>query len=155
MSQALPKGDDLRVATGPVDAADEAALVDLWVASWREAMPAIDFEARRGFCASAFRAPGHRLLVASLKSEPVGFATLKGDHLHQLVVATSVKGRGIATALLDAVKAQATSGLTLDVNQANARAVGFYKREGFVVIGSGENGTSRLATFALRWTKPT
>ena len=153
MSQAALAGD-LRVAEASADPASEAALVDLWVASWREAMPSIDFEARRSFCAVALRAPGHRLFVARSNGDPQGFATLEGDHLHQLVVATSAKGRGIAAALLDAVKAQASSGLSLDVNQDNARAVRFYEREGFAITGSGANPRSGLATFALRWAKP-
>lgn len=128
-----------------------AALVDLWVASWREAMPAIDFEARRPWIADFLRARSHATLVAAIGSEPLGFVTMERAHLHQLVVASPAKGRGIATALLEAAKARAPGSLTLEVNEANVRAVRFYEREGFRTIGEGINPASGLATWIMRW----
>lgn len=155
MSQTPPQPPgDRRVAIGAPEPHDEAALVGLWVASWQEAMPAIDFEARRGFIADALREPRHVVLVARLGGDPVGFAIVEAGHLHQLVVASATKGSGAAVALLDAVKARAPDGLTLDVNEINARAVRFYEREGFFRVGSGMNPASGLATLALRWTGP-
>ena len=41
--------------------------------------------------------------------------------------------------------------ITLDVNLDNARAVAFYRREGFVQIGEGANPRSGLKTLKLRW----
>ena len=42
-------------------------------------------------------------------------------------------------------------GSALDVNQANARAVRFYEREGFRKVGEGVNPVSGLETLAMEW----
>ena len=74
---------------------------------------------------------------------------MTAGYLHQLVVAPSAKGRGLAIRLLDAAKSGGP--LTLDVNQANVRAVRFYEREGFSRAGAGRNPVSGLATWTMRW----
>ena len=135
----------------PLLAGDIAALADLWVASWQEAMPAIDFVARRDWIVAFLGAPGHSTWVAEVAGRPAGFVTLEGRYLHQLVVARESKGRGLAKVLLDAAKAPATDGLALDVNQANVRAVRFYEREGFRKVGEGVNPVSGLAIWAMEW----
>lgn len=137
----------------PMAASDVGPLVDLWVISWREAMPDIAFDGRRDWIAAFLQDPARRTFVADSARGSVGFVTLEGHHLHQLVVAVSAKGSGIASRLLDLAK-EDTGGLTLDVNQANARAVRFYEREGFRRTGSGVNETSGLAIWAMRWTTP-
>ena len=43
---------EAKVSIRPYVSADRDALVDLWVAAWRETMPEIDFEARRGWIAA-------------------------------------------------------------------------------------------------------
>ncbi len=130
---------------------DVALLADLWVASWQAAMAEIDFAARRDWIARFLREPGRITLVAEVAGAPAGFATVEGRYLAQLVVAQAHKGRGMAKALLDAVKAQARDGLRLDVNKANARAVRFYEREHFRKVGEGINEASGLATWAMDW----
>ncbi|VVB48079.1 Acetyltransferase, GNAT family [Beijerinckiaceae bacterium RH AL1] len=135
----------------PLRAGDVEALAELWVASWQAAMPEIDFAARRDWIVAFVGEPGRVTLVAELGGAPAGFATLEGAYLHQLVVAQARKGRGLATALLDAAKAGARDGLRLDVNAANARAVRFYEREGFRKVGEGVNPASGLPTLAMAW----
>ena len=39
----------------------------------------------------------------------------------------------------------------LDVNEANARAVHFYKREGFAFVTRGLSAASGLPTIRMRW----
>ena len=135
----------------PLETADVAFLTNLWVASWQETVPAIDFGARRLWLAAVLEDPAHTTLVAESRDGPVGFATFETDYLHQLVVAPAAKGRGVAARLLTAAKAASPTGLRLDVNQANARAVRFYTREGFVIEGAGVNAASGLATWRMRW----
>ena len=135
----------------PCRARDIPALVDLWVTAWQATLPAIDFEARRGWIADFLRAPEYATRVAEENGRPVGFASLEGAVLQQLVVALALKGRGVATLLLDAAKADASEGLTLDVNQDNPRAVRFYEREGFRRGEGGVNPASGLATWTMRW----
>ena len=140
------------IVLAPLSAETREAFVDLWVASWRETMPSIDFEARRGWIAGVLADPAHVTLAAWRKGLPAGFVTTEGRYLHQLVVAPYVKGTGVATALLAAAKVGGA--LSLDVNQANTRAVRFYEREGFVKAGAGRNPSSGLATWAMRWPNP-
>ncbi len=138
----------------PMAPADAAALTALWVASWRDAMPAIDFGARRGWLAALLADPAIDTLVAEANA-PLGFASLRreprGTVLEQITVAPGAKGGGVARALMAAAKAGATEALTLEVNQANARALGFYAREGFTRTGAGRNPNSGLATWRMAW----
>ena len=126
------------------------ALIDLWVEAWRATMPAIDFDARRGWIAAVLSDPAHDTFIAE-RNAPIGFATLQGRLLHQLVVAPAARGGGVAVALLDTAKNRAPGGLELEVNRDNPRAVAFYRREGFEEIGGGINPNSRLPTLVMAW----
>ena len=133
---------------------DHPALIELWVASWRETMPTIDFEARREWIARFLAERAHHTLVADEAGALRGFASVEARLLHQLVVAPDAKGSGISQALMDTVKANATAGLDLEVNQENARAIRFYERHGFVCIGEGANPISGRSTFHMSWRRP-
>ena len=130
--------------------ADVPALVDLWVEAWRETMPLIDFDARRGWIAALLADPAHATYVAEL-STPLGFATLEGRLLHQLVVVPRARGSGVAAALLDMGKSRSTAGLDLEVNRDNPRAIAFYRRHGFREVGEGTNPNSGLPTLVMTW----
>lgn len=149
---ARPAGNRILVPR-PQAPGDTAALIALWVRAWQETMPEIDFAARRAFISGVLAEPHYETLVAAAADVALGFVTIEPAkaYLHQLAVAPEAKGRGIATALLDAAKFAVPLGLTLDVNQANARAVRFYEREGFSRTGSGVNEGSGLATWRMRW----
>jgi putative acetyltransferase len=136
-----------RLAPGDIE-----ALSALWVRSWHEAMPAIDFEARRVWI-SEFLQGAELLTLVAERDGLQGFVAIEPAraYLHQLVAAPEAKGTGIAVALLDGAKALAPEGLTLDVNQANGRAVRFYEREGFVRVGEGVNEASGLTIWRMRW----
>jgi putative acetyltransferase len=135
---------------------DLPLLADLWVTAWREAMPQIDFEARRGwFCAylPKLEAEGALTLCAEDRNVLAGFVTFdaRSGYLDQLAVAPIAQGTGIARALLDAAKARTPGIVRLDVNQDNARALRFYEREGFRRRAPGRNPSSGLATWQLEW----
>ncbi len=147
----MRESDESEARVRPLGACDVAGLADLWIASWREAMPTIDFAARRAWIVGFLGEAKHETLVIEAAGAPAGFVSVEGGYLHQLVVAPAAKGRGLAKLLLDAAKARVPAGLKLDVNQANARAVRFYEREGFRVVGEGLNSGSGLATWAMRW----
>lgn len=147
----MRQSDNSEAVIRPLRRADIAVLADLWVAAWRATMPAIDFAARRGWIMGLLEEPAGVTLVAERCGNPIGFATLEGRYLHQLVVASDCRGDGTAALLLDVAKAKSPSGLVLDVNQANARAVRFYEREGFRRLQAGVNATSGLATWTMAW----
>ena len=142
------------------DAADLPALVDLWVASWREAGFAVDFEARRSWLEerlAAHRATGGAIVVGlDAHARPAGFVTLDpaNGYLDQLCVAPAERGSGLAAALLDAAKRLSSGVVELDVNEANGRALRFYERERFAAITHGSSAQSGLPTLRMRWTAP-
>jgi putative acetyltransferase len=137
--------------------ADCASLAGLWVESWREAMPDIDFNARRGWLLDhlrALEAAGAITICAFDGADRLlGFVTFDPvtAYLDQLAVAPEAKGTGAAKLLLDEARRLSPKGLALDVNQDNARAVAFYERQGFAKIAEGVSPRSGLKTWRLHW----
>jgi putative acetyltransferase len=137
--------------------ADLAALIDLWVAAWNEAGLPIDFDSRRSWLFDhlhGLRADGAEIVVGLDASEkPAGFVTIDpiSGYLDQLCVAPAERGSGLASALLNEAKRRSPGVVELDVNEANARARGFYEREGFWVVGHGVSPHSGLPTLRMLW----
>ena len=131
------------------------ALAALWIESWQEAMPEIDFEARRGWLCSRIGAlveAGARVQTAvDGQGRMLGFVTVDPTtgYVDQLAVHPDHWGRGIARALLDAAVALSPASLSLDVNEENERAVRFYQAAGFVVTSRGTNPTSGRPTLRM------
>ncbi|MGA7384819.1 MAG: GNAT family N-acetyltransferase, partial [Methylocella sp.] len=122
-----------------------------------EAMPDIDFEARRPWFLDHLQAlqAANAITICAVD----GFNRLLGfvafdpakAYLDQLAVAPEAKGTGAARLLLNEARRLSPNGLVLDVNQDNARALAFYAREGFAKIAEGVNPRSGLKTWRLRW----
>jgi putative acetyltransferase len=77
---------------------------------------------------------GELTLIASLNNAPVGFASLKGkDLIDMLYVHPNAAGQGVASALLDALErlagARGATSLTVDASD-NAQA--FFRKHGYV-----------------------
>ena len=77
---------------------------------------------------------GELTLIATLRSAPVGFASLKGaDHIDMLYVHPAATGKGVASALCDALERLAggrgAKNLTVD---ASDNAQDFFKKRGYV-----------------------
>jgi GNAT superfamily N-acetyltransferase len=88
---------------------------------------------------------GHVFLLLSDGAQPLGFAAYQCDHkepgtskLHKIYLLPETQGRGLGKLLLNAVservKAAGQQRLLLNVNRYN-KAVDFYKKYGFSVIG--------------------
>ncbi len=140
-------------------AAELPGVAGLWVASWREAMPEIDFDARRAWFIERLQGlhrKGSVTAGAFDGAELLGFVTIDpaAGYLDQLAVAPSAKGKGIAHRLLNEARRLSPREVVLDVNADNTRAVAFYLREGFARAGSGVNPLSGLKTLRLRWRPP-
>jgi putative acetyltransferase len=73
-------------------------------------------------------------LIATLRDAPVGFASLKdGNHIDFLYVHPSATGRGVATALLDALeKLAAARGATKLTAEVSDTAHAFFARRGYL-----------------------
>lgn len=78
--------------------------------------------------------PHVNLVVAERDGEPVGFAGTDSGKLEMLFVEAESRGSGIGTALLEHVIATHDV-VSVDVNEQNDQAVGFYAHAGFVVVG--------------------
>ena len=136
---------------------DLPALLDLWVASWSEVYPAIDFAARRtwfaGHLAQLEDAGAEVTVACGEDGSPRGFVVFDpaSGLMDQLCVAVQQKGKGVARALLDSVKRRAPEGVRLTVNKANARAIRFYLREGFEFAGEAVNPNSGLPIWKMVW----
>ncbi|MYW97523.1 GNAT family N-acetyltransferase [Amycolatopsis rubida] len=75
--------------------------------------------------------------VAEVDGILAGFSGIAEGKLEMLFVHDDFRGRGVGSALLRAALDR-FPGLTLDVNEQNPRAVGFYLHHGFEVVGRQE-----------------
>ena len=127
-------------ATSALRAATESDWPEL-VGIWRRAV-----EATHGFLAPSdideietqvrtTVLPSLTVIVAErAESGAVGWIGVHGTRVEALFVDPAAHRRGVGSALLDAATA-AMPHVTLDVNEQNPSAVGFYERHGFVAVG--------------------
>ena len=140
----------------PYCAEDEDDAIALWLATWQQAYPAIDFAARVGWWRERWRSelvPKADIVVAEAAGTLAGFVTIDASgYLDQLVVAPDHWGSEIADALVNEAKRRSPGSITLLVNKDNARAIRFYARNGFAHAGDDVNPTSGLPVLKMEWT---
>jgi putative acetyltransferase len=141
------------------DVAHLPELTDLWIAAWTKAMPAIDFEARRGWFVdhlTKLTAEGVSITCAfdNASGAMAGFLTRDraSGHIDQLAVAPSYWATGAAKSLVAHAKTHAET-LRLEVNQDNARAVAFYEKCDFRRRATSVNPNSGLKTWRYEWSR--
>jgi len=141
----------------PYRPSDEDAAIALWLATWREAYPSIDFAARVPWWRERWRnelTPKAAIIVAEEAGSLVGFVTIDANgYLDQLVVAPERWGSKLADKLVDEAKRLSPESITLLVNVDNARAIRFYERNGFVHAGKDVNPTSGRPVLKMKWKK--
>jgi putative acetyltransferase len=135
---------------------DEDAALALWLRTWQKTYPDIDFAERFEWWSKQWRddlVPKANIVVAEALEKIVGFVTVELDshYLDQLVVAPEFWGIGVATKLIAQAKQLSPDGLNLSVNTDNARAIAFYEKEGFVVLGNGINEFSGRPVHHMIW----
>ena len=139
----------------PYRAEDEDAAITLWQRSWQQAYPGIDFAARLAWWRQRWRdelVPEAAIIVAEKNGAVIGFVTLdRQGYLDQLVVAPEHWGSKVARMLVDEAKDRAACGITLLVNEDNARAIRFYERNGFVRAGKAVNPASSQPVLKMAW----
>ena len=141
----------------PMTEADLPDVLDMWVATWQAAYPNIDFEARRGWTEDRFaelEQSGSESFVAEVDGAVAGLVMVNPltGYLDQFAVATAMQGQGIAGRLLEQARTLSPF-LDLHVNKDNARAIAFYKKQGFVVTGESTNPRSGAPIYLMRWEK--
>ncbi len=135
---------------------DENGAIELWLRTWQAAYPQIDFAARLEWWRERWRrevVPSAQIVIAEAEGAMTGFVTVdpRTFYLDQLVVAPERWRSGVGAALIAAAKRLSPSGLDLDVNTDNARAIRFYARHGLVVSGEGVNPASGRPVYRMRW----
>jgi putative acetyltransferase len=134
--------------------ADEDASIALWLETWRQAYPSIDFDRRVDWWRERWRSelvPVAQIVVAEHDNALIGFVTIDGTgYLDQLVVSPAQWGTDVSRALVDEAKRLSPDGVTLKVNADNFRAIRFYERNGFVRTGEEVNSSGR-AVLLLAW----
>jgi putative acetyltransferase len=137
-------------------AADEDAAIELWLRTWQKTYPNIDFAARVAWWRERWRTelvPQATIIVAEMGGVLEGFVTIdpKSGYLDQLVVAPEFWGSNVAAMLLDEGKRIAPAGIELLVNKDNARAIAFYDKHGFTLVGDDINPVSGRPVDRMRW----
>jgi putative acetyltransferase len=144
-------------------AADLPAMLELWLEAWRATYADIDFCARSEWFLNHVRElEGKGALTFTLRRDESAPPALAGfvvidpatGWLDQLCVHPKYFGAGVAQALLAAARRAAPSGVRLDVNADNRRALSFYEREGFMRLGAGAQSLSGRPTLVLEWRAP-
>lgn len=146
--------DDLVIR--PMQPADLPETLDVWVAAWQAAYPAIDFNARRGWTVdriAELERTGSQSLIALQEGRIVGAMVVNSEtgYLDQIVVATDCQGGGVAEMLLAEARRLSPSGLDLHVNQDNGRAIRFYEKHGFLKVGDDFNPRSGAPIYRMNW----
>jgi putative acetyltransferase len=118
---------------------DSNALLALWERSVRathEFLTEDDIVGLRPHVARALRDDALELWVlAGAGDVPVGFMGLAGDDIAALFLEPAHRGRGGGRRLVAHAQALRGGELTVDVNEQNPAARGFYEALGFVVAG--------------------
>jgi putative acetyltransferase len=135
---------------------DEEAAIDLWLRTWAQHYPHIDFAKRVDWWRERWRhelVPTATISIAESHGRMVGFVTVdpKSGYLDQIVVAPEAWGSPVAQMLMAEARRISPSGLTLKVNADNARAIRFYQKQGFVDVGESVNEISGAPVRMMRW----
>jgi putative acetyltransferase len=136
---------------------DWPELLALWIATWTQARPEIDFSARAAWLGNLFASSlgeGADIVIAEDEAGLLGFVLFDPNRrwLEQIAVHPRALGGGAARALIARAKALCPDGIGLSVNADNSRALAFYHAEGFVRESEGFNPLSGLPIYSLRWT---
>jgi putative acetyltransferase len=135
---------------------DENASVALWLRTWQKAYPELDFAERLDWWRERWRnelLPAAQVVIAETDGTMIGFVTVdpRTCYLDQIVVAPEYWRSGVGATLIAEAKRISPAGLDLDVNTDNARAIGFYRRLGFLITSAGKNPISGKPVHRMSW----
>lgn len=114
---------------------DAAAAADVWLASFRAALPTVrlvhsDDEVRAWIAGELVA--HHETRVADAGGEVVGLMALRDDWIEQLYLRPDWRGHGLGDRFVALARERMPAGIQLWCFQVNAPARRFYERNGFV-----------------------
>ena len=136
--------------------ADFSAALDMWVAAWQAAYPAIDFSTRRDWAKNHIadlEQEGASSSIAVSDGKIIGLLVIDPNtgYLDQIVVATEAQGGDAARLLIEKARHTCPDGIDLHVNADNTRAIAFYQKYGFVISDADKNARSGAPTHKMSW----
>ena len=124
----------------PVQAEDFPRVVEVWEASVRAThhfVSEADFQVFKPLVRDALVHMPHLACVRDSQGQIAGFIVVAHGKVEMLFMHPAARGQGGGRRLLTHAVARFAA-TTLDVNEQNAPAVGFYGRMGFEVVGRSE-----------------
>lgn len=118
-------------------AADHPQLLDIWLRAVRAThhfLQASDIDALLPQLRDVYLPAVELWVAVNTDDRPLGFIGFNENHVEMLFVAPELHGQGIGRALLNFGR-QSRSVMSVDVNEQNPQAVGFYRHYGFIQTG--------------------
>ena len=117
--------------------ADHPQLLNIWLRSVRAThhfLQESDIEALLPQLRDIYLPAVELWVAVDAEDCPLGFIGLNENHVEMLFIEPDLRGKGIGRALLDHARSS-RSQMSVDVNEQNPEAVGFYLHYGFVQTG--------------------
>lgn len=117
---------------------DTPALLDVWrsaVRATHDFLSADDFTQIEAQVANDYLPHAPLWVACGVQGATLGFLGLTGAEVDTLFIHDTARGQGVGRALLAHARQVARGPLSVDVNEQNPQAVGFYERMGFVQVG--------------------
>ncbi|WP_153788544.1 acetyltransferase [Pseudomonas sp. EMN2] len=117
--------------------ADHPQLLNIWLRSVRAThhfLQASDIEALLPQLRDVYLPAVELWIAVGAEDCPLGFIGLNQNHVEMLFIEPALRGKGIGRALLEHARSSRNQ-LSVDVNEQNPEAVGFYLHYGFVQTG--------------------
>ncbi len=92
--------------------------------------------------------------LALVGEKVAGMIAYNEREVNQLYIHVDYQGKGIGRALLDKAKAHSCGRLVLSTFEVNEQARRFYERNGFTIIGRGNENEENLPDIQYEWTLP-
>lgn len=117
--------------------ADYPLLLDIWLRAVRAThhfLQASDIDALLPQLRDHYFPAVELWVAVDAEDRPQGFLGLNESHVEMLFIDPDLRGQGIGSALLDHAR-QSHKVVSVDVNEQNPEAAGFYRHYGFVQTG--------------------
>lgn len=118
--------------------ADVPHLIDIWRRSVRAThsfLREADFHEIETAVANLYLPNADLTVAADAQGRLAGFMGMTGSNIDSLFLDPDCRGKGLGRLFIDHAARVATVPLTVDVNEQNEQAVGFYRHMGFMETG--------------------